>query len=706
MYVKKVKMLMVNEKNEPVIDELTGIYNFRSFITEAEKMLEADKTGAYDILVWDIVQFKVVNDLYGVEAGDRLLKEIAEGFVVKLKGKGVYGRLGSDKFVCCIPAGVYNTDDLTNIYEFYVSEKVGIHKILMQGGCFHITERGIPVIKMCDRAILALNRIKGKYTEVMSEYSLDKRADVLMGQKLAEDLERGIKNREFKAYVQPIYSAADSKVSSGEVLVRWDHPELGFLPPGRFIGFFEKNYLITKLDKYVWEEACRMIRRMMDEGREIIPLSINVSRTDFLFDDLCDVLVGLVDKYQIDPKYLKIEITESAYIDNPDKIVSMMTRLKEYEFIVVMDDFGTGYSSFNTLRTLPFDILKIDKGLIDEIDTSNKAGNVVNSVIKMAGWLGMDVVAEGVEQINQLNFLRHMGCKYIQGYYFSKPLPEEEFFKLSYNEESVSEKKDSDNINLDGVFAVEDPEGRAFLDKLVGALSIYELHGDELEVKRVNDEYCKLYGLTPYEIYQGGLYVLDENRGHKEKKILKNCKKSMMRSEPVNMHMSAVKSSKEVMYLMIKIYYLGKKDGIPQFLLNTVDITKEHVKRNLKQMSEISPILKNLYTEILKMDYTDGTISTVWCNETVVKKKHDNASLDAMLDILINKLIAPEDREEARKVFSYDEAMKFCHSDNRVKMVQFRFGREGDRKPCEFTLIRNDDDLSHIVITSCSRVLE
>ena len=106
------------------------------------------------------------------------------------------------------------------------------------------------------------------------------------------------------------------------------------------------------------------------------------------------------------------------------------------------------------------------------------------------------------------------------------------------------------------------------------------------------------------------------------------------------------------------------------------------------------------------MDYTDGTISTVWCNETVVKKKHDNASLDAMLDILINKLIAPEDREEARKVFSYDEAMKFCHSDNRVKMVQFRFGREGDRKPCEFTLIRNDDDLSHIVITSCSRVLE
>ena len=136
-----------------------------------------------------------------------------------------------------------------------------------------------------------------------------------------------------------------------------------------FIGFFEKNYLITKLDKYVWEEACRMIRRMMDEGREVIPLSINVSRTDFLFDDLCDVLVGLVDKYQIDPKYLKIEITESAYIDNPDKIVSMMTRLKEYEFIVVMDDFGTGYSSFNTLRTLPFDILKIDKGLIDEIDT-------------------------------------------------------------------------------------------------------------------------------------------------------------------------------------------------------------------------------------------------------------------------------------------------------------------------------------------------
>lgn len=698
-------MFMANEKNEPMVDGLTGIYNFRSFINETERLINENADREYDILVWDIIQFKVINDLYGVEAGDRLLKEIADDFARKLKGKGTYGRLGSDRFVCCTPSGGYRSDSLTNIYEFHVSEKTGIHKMLMQGGCFHITDRSVPVIKMCDRAILALNRIKGKYTEVVSEYSTDKREDILMGQRLAEDLETGIRERQFKAYVQPIYSASDNKVSSGEVLVRWEHPELGFLAPGRFIGFFEKNYLITKLDKYVWEEACRMIRRMMDEGREVIPLSINVSRTDFLFDDLCDVLVNLVAKYGINPKSLKIEITESAYIDNPDRIISMMTRLKEYEFMIVMDDFGTGYSSFNTLRTLPFDVLKIDKGLIDEIDTSNKAGNVVSSVIKMASWLGMDVVAEGVEQINQLNFLRHMGCKYIQGYYFSKPLPEEEFFKLSFNDEYVTDR-DSDNINLDGVFGVEDPEGRAFLDKLVGALSIYELDGDSFEVKRVNDEYCRLYNVTPFEVYQGRLYELDENRHNKEQKLIKNCRKAMTRSESVTMHTSAVKNGGELIHLMVRIYYIGKQKGVPQFLLNTVDITKEHIRRNLRQMTEITPVLKNLYTEILKMDYTDGTVSTIWCNEGQVGKKHDNSSLDAALDVLFNRFVVPEDRELAVREFSYEEISRFCHSDKRVKVIELGLGRGENERRCEFTLIRNDDDTSHIAITSCSRILE
>ena len=687
-------------------DALTGIYNFKTFINETDKMLKADPEGEYVILVWDVVQFKVVNDLFGMEAGDRLLKEIADDMRLKMHERGTYGRIGSDKFVCCALASNYQNHIVNNIYEFYINEEVGMYKVLMQGGCYLVTDRDTPIIKMCDRALLALSRIKGKYTETVAQYSNSNREEVIMRRQLVSDLDRGIRERQFEAYVQPIYYTRTNKIASGEVLVRWNHPKFGMLTPGRFVGVFEENYLITKLDKYMWEEACRMIRRMIDTKERVVPLSINVSRTDFLYDDLCDVLLGLTAKYDIPNKYLRIEITESAYMDNPDKLIHMAQRLKDEGFMVLMDDFGTGYSSLNTLKDLPFDIVKIDKKLIDEIDSSEKAGNVVYSIIRMARWLGMKAIAEGVEKISQVNFLKHTGCKYIQGYYYSKPIPEEEFFAKGFNDKFDTDA-DSDEVNLDNMFGLRDPEERTLLNRDVGAMVWGEYNGDDIIYKQVNSEYCALFKMTPHEVYT--TFNLSSYIGRSDGKdiLVSKCMAAMNGEGVSSAELSRYTKDGGRVWVRYDIYYIGKENGRPQFIFKISDVTKEHRARNKRQIDDFYPILRNSFSEILLMDYTDNTITTLFCDESYIKIKHDSENLAEKLDLFFNRMIAPEDRERMKIAFSKESMAEFIASDNMLIRFQANLVSKNDEKrTCEFLILKNDDDMSKVSVYSCSRIIK
>lgn len=682
------------------MDKLTGISSFRGFIDETDKLLTDNPNDNFDIFVWDIVQFKVINDLYGMEAGDWLLKEIAAEIKAKVT-RGTCGRIGNDKFVCCVFANDKLYSFKNNVYVF---RREGVeHRILIQGGCYQVRSRDVPVIKMCDRAILALNSIKGKYTEAVAIYNNSEREDIIMGQCLAADFDNALKERQFKVYIQPIYYADSNVMAGGEVLVRWEHPTLGFLSPGRFIRYFEQNYLITRLDKFVWEEACRILKRMKEEGKTVIPLSINISRADFLFDNLYDVLVGLVTKYDVAPDKLRIEITESAYIDNPVKIKDTIDRLCEYGFSIHIDDFGTGYSSLNTLKELPFGILKIDKTLIDEIDGSEKAANVVSTIINMAKLLGMDVIAEGVENVKQLNFLKHMGCKYIQGFYFSKPVCEEEFFKKDF-EDRVLIHDDTDKFNVESIFTIRNPESRGIIDMIIGAILQYEINDGQLVLKRVNQEFYYQYGIKdPYELFtvRKGKIIDEEDIS----RVYKRCISAMTRNETNYIEAGYTRKDGSKGSLYIKIFYIGKKNGKPQFLFNTMDITKEKRKRLKQRLLDYMDSLSKLCSEILRLNYTDNTLTTVHCDENRVKVKYDNAPLDRLLN-RFSSILDKDEHDEIMKVFSYEEMEKFCLSNESIKVISIHLHSNNcGRHLCEIIIVNNRDEHGKIIVTTGSRVI-
>ncbi len=252
-------------------------------------------------------------------------------------------------------------------------------------------------------------------------------------------MEMALKNREFVVYFQPKYNLRSENLAGAEALVRWLHPVNGIIYPNDFIPLFEKNGFITKLDNYVWEETCKIMRKWLDAGLPPISVSVNVSCIDVYNKELPKLLLDLTKKYGIATKYLHLEITETAYTENPNQIIEAVRHLSDAGFMIEMDDFGTGYSSLNMLSDLPIDILKLDMKFIKNEMQKNGSKNILSFIISLAKWLGLLVIAEGVETREQIERLHSMDCNYVQGYYYARPMPEEEFTALI--EKSVVEKE-------------------------------------------------------------------------------------------------------------------------------------------------------------------------------------------------------------------------------------------------------------------------
>ena len=296
---------------------------------------------------------------------------------------------------------------------------------------------------MCDRALIAMGQAQNNGLLEYGVYKEDMRDGLVNEQMIANHMQRALERGEFLIYLQPKYDLAHERIIGAEALVRWRHPQLGFISPSRFVPIFERNGFIYKLDKYIWELACKLLRRELDEGRRALPISINVSRVDLYSPDIVRVIESLVKKYALPPSLLELEITESAYVDNPQHIIDITRELQGKGFVILMDDFGSGYSSLNMLKNLSVDVLKIDMEFLaynESVEQRARGSSILCSVVKMAKWLQLPVIAEGVETREQVEFLRAIDCECVQGYYFSKPVPVakyEEMVEESYREESA-----------------------------------------------------------------------------------------------------------------------------------------------------------------------------------------------------------------------------------------------------------------------------
>ncbi len=411
-------------------DLLTDLYNRDRFIEKAEEFMKQNPEEIYYIICSDIKQFKAFNEVFGVEAGDRLLKMIADELRRNDDHNRVYGRVGDDSFAMCIPKK--NFSDVAYLvksssvlrarsYNFPISNHIGIYEV---------TDLNLSVSAMMDRATLAIATIKGDIQQEIARYDESMRKELLQEQEILTDLQTAFNEKEFIIYLQPQISHETKAIVGAETLVRWQHPKKGLIPPYLFIPVMENNGLISKLDMYVWEMACAQIRKWTDEGRNDISLSVNISPKDFYYLDLYKVIMDLVTKYDISPSRLRLEITESAFAIDLKKQVELVEKLQEAGFIVEMDDFGSAYSTLNTLKDIPVDVLKMDMKFMAKATDADRSANIIQMIVGMADKLRMDVIAEGVETKEQADFLGSVGCDIIQGYYYAKPMPVEEFEEM------------------------------------------------------------------------------------------------------------------------------------------------------------------------------------------------------------------------------------------------------------------------------------
>lgn len=417
-------------------DSLTGLLKRESFYTQTATLLQNNADKEYAIVYFDISYFKSINDLFHVEMGNLVLKNAANYFALITSGVGLAARLEADHFAICMPIEDLHMDAVMQGLDDAMSRISIAHSITFYAGVYKVANVYLSVEKMCDMAHMALYTVKGKPVQRYTEYDEKMESRIEEERMVVREMEFALSEKQFKVYLQPIYSVSEERCVAAEALVRWIHPTRGLIPPDHFIGIFERNGFIQKLDRYVWETVCMLQQNRIMTGKSLIPISVNVSRINFYNVDFVNELKGLVHKYHVGSDALRFEITETAYMENPQQLLSVMKELQKEGFVFLMDDFGSGYSSLNMLKNVPVDILKLDMGFMRDLDKNDKVEYIIKAVVQMAKNLKMDMVCEGVETSCQLEFLKSIGCDKIQGYYFSKPLPVDEFTEWISNFET------------------------------------------------------------------------------------------------------------------------------------------------------------------------------------------------------------------------------------------------------------------------------
>ena len=410
-------------------DSLTGLYTKEYLYEKISKRLDEDRESDYMIGYIEISNFKVVNDVFGSKFGELTLKSIADYLRALSSAKSLYGRLSDDAFGILIDKEHFDEHFITEkIARFTVIDENLEHHILVHFGIYDINGNDeIDVPLFFDSARLATTRIKDQYQELIVYYDDKIRNEIIHDQLISNQVKGAIDSKQIRPYLQPIVDSR-GMLAGAEALVRWIHPDEGFMNPGSFIPVLERNGLIADVDRHMWRCACEILADWNSRGIDSF-ISINISPKDFYFMDVVSELEGLVEEYNIEPVKLRVEITETVMITDSIDILKIVNELREYGFIVEMDDFGSGYSSLNLLKDMNIDVIKIDMQFLKDSERNMKAGLIIKSIINMSEELGMDTLTEGVETAKQFEKLFAMGCKLYQGYYFSKPVPVEDFEK-------------------------------------------------------------------------------------------------------------------------------------------------------------------------------------------------------------------------------------------------------------------------------------
>lgn len=417
-----LSLLQENEMHSAILK----VYKRNKFNKNVQRLLhETDKEISF--IQFDLKRFKVINDIYGEKFGDEILDFVMEKLKDICTERQYFVNLRSDVFM--IVTEQTDEKELVELVERLELELGEFKHVKLQYtfGIYTVEDKDMELRQLEDRAAMARKSAKENITANVVFYKEQYKELLYARRFIEENMQAAITERQFQMYLQPKYSISNNRIVGAEALVRWKHPERGMIYPNEFIPIIEENGFIRNVDYYIWGEACRFVKRCVVDGIEACPISVNVSRNHLQGDEFIEVLDNLIRLNGIGKEYLELEITETV---NDQQISEMSNRLKEKGFTLLMDDFGSGYSSLSILLETPFDVIKIDKKFMDNMMVSEKGKLILAQVVSMADKLGLGLLAEGVETKEQVEVLRNIGCDIVQGYYYAKPMPAEEFYEL------------------------------------------------------------------------------------------------------------------------------------------------------------------------------------------------------------------------------------------------------------------------------------
>ena len=411
-------------------DVLTGEFNRRGFVYKVHQILENSGDTEYAIVFLNLKGFKAINELFSQAGGDLLLKKIPEHLQKSFLEPEVIARLEGDHFVSLVRKDNVDTAKLPEFSRISFEHSGKVFDVICRCGIYRIADKKNDVGLMCDRAKMAEQYITDEYSCPYAFFTDEMARNYISKAELTDGAYGALKNEEFCVFYQPIFDLKTRRIASAEALVRWKHAQYGMVSPGQFVPVLEETGMISKVDFYVDTHVKRFLDERIRDNRPVVPVSVNLSRMDFYDREMLDGLLENIHRSELPKSVLRYEVTESAYTTLADSDNVTLQKLQEMGIKILLDDFGSGYSSFSTICDYPFDILKLDMGFIRKLEQDEKTRSIISSIIDMAHSIGMKTVAEGVETEQQIKFLELQECDYIQGYYFSKPLPQEEFAKL------------------------------------------------------------------------------------------------------------------------------------------------------------------------------------------------------------------------------------------------------------------------------------
>ena len=413
----------------------TGGDNWYYFISQAGKLMKKYRKKNINNAIVHIRMDKYRNycSCYGDKEGEKLIADLYLMMKKNISKKEIMARHDIADFGLLL---TFTTEEelsirVKNMMDMLSKARYNV-RINFQAGIYIDGKEKVSIPEAYNMASVARASIVDDHTENICTFNQSMKEELLWEKRVENDMERALSKKEFVVYLQPKYSTSEEKIAAAEALVRWNHPSEGFISPGKFIPIFEENGFILKLDDYMISEVAKLQAKWISEGKKIVPISVNVSRAHFTKEDLAEHICGIIDQYNVPHDSIELELTESAFFDDKKTLITIVNKMKSYGFAVSMDDFGAGYSSLNSLKELPIDVVKLDAEFFRGDDSTGKGKIIVSETINLAKKLDMRIVAEGIEKREQVDFLAGEHCDLIQGYYFAKPLPVEEFEKQAF----------------------------------------------------------------------------------------------------------------------------------------------------------------------------------------------------------------------------------------------------------------------------------